>query len=101
MPHLTLEYSSNVTQEVDFQALFLELHQMVAEHGDTLVANCKSRAYRLDDYLVASGEAGAAFVFDGTTGELLHRLFDPGRSPLDTFGSSVAVAPAKSLLLLN
>jgi 5-carboxymethyl-2-hydroxymuconate isomerase len=62
MPHLTLEYSSNITQEIDFQALFLELHQMVAEQGNTLVANCKSRAYRLDDYLVAGGEAGAAFV---------------------------------------
>jgi 5-carboxymethyl-2-hydroxymuconate isomerase len=62
MPHLTLEYSSTITQEVDFQALFLELHQMVAEQLDTLVANCKSRAYRLEEYLVAGGEAGTAFV---------------------------------------
>ena len=36
-------------------------------------------------------EAGAAFVFDGMTGELLHILYDPGREPLDRFGASVAV----------
>lgn len=97
MPHLTLEYSSNVTQEVDFQALFLELHQMVAEHGETLVANCKSRAYRSDDYLVAGGEPGAAFVhlairfFAGKPLEARQRL---GRESLELleayYGPSLA-----------
>jgi hypothetical protein len=40
-------------------------------------------------------EAGAAFVFDGMTGELLHRLFDPDRAPVDQFGSSVAAVDGK------
>jgi len=38
-----------------------------------------------------SAEAGAAFVFDGLTGMLLHTLYDPDRLPVDNFGRSVSI----------
>jgi len=61
MPHFVLEYSDNVTQRVDWNALFSGLHQAVAQAGASL-QNCKSRAIRHDTYYVADGRPGAAFV---------------------------------------
>ncbi len=61
MPHLVLEYTANVTQNVDWSALFSRLHQAVAAAGAPL-AGCKSRAVRHEDYYVADGRAGGAFV---------------------------------------
>jgi hypothetical protein len=46
-----------------------------------------------------AAEAGAAFVFDGMTGELLHRLYDPNREPIDQFGASVAVDKKGKILV--
>ncbi|MDX9830619.1 MAG: 5-carboxymethyl-2-hydroxymuconate Delta-isomerase [Anaerolineae bacterium] len=61
MPHLVLEYSDNVTQQVDWSALFSSLHQAVAGVGAPL-QNCKSRAIRHEAYHVADGRPGGAFV---------------------------------------
>jgi 5-carboxymethyl-2-hydroxymuconate isomerase len=61
VPHLVLEYSANVTQEVAWDRLFAHLHQAVAEAGAPL-AGCKSRAVRHDTYHVADGRPGGAFV---------------------------------------
>jgi 5-carboxymethyl-2-hydroxymuconate isomerase len=61
VPHLVLEYTANVRQEVDWSALFSRLHQAVAEAGGPL-AGCKSRAVRHEDYAVADGQPGGAFV---------------------------------------
>jgi 5-carboxymethyl-2-hydroxymuconate isomerase len=62
MPQLTLEYTDNVRDTVDFDLLFLELHEILSEVAGIRVDNCKSRAVGLSDYRVGSGEAGAAFV---------------------------------------
>jgi 5-carboxymethyl-2-hydroxymuconate isomerase len=61
VPHLVLEYTANVTQEVDWSALFSRLHRAVAAAGAPL-AGCKSRAVRHEDYFVADGRPGGAFV---------------------------------------
>jgi len=62
MPHLRLEYTANVPQKVDFDALFSELHHTLANVGGASLGNCKGRAFRLDDYFVADGQAAVAFV---------------------------------------
>lgn len=62
MPHLTLEYTDNITQEIDFQALFAQLHQILADVGGIPIANCKSRAIRLSEYRIADGRAEHAFA---------------------------------------
>lgn len=62
MPHLRLEYTANVQQKTGFDALFSELHHALANVGGINIGNCKGRAFRLDDYYVADGQAGVAFV---------------------------------------
>jgi len=61
VPHLVLEYSANITQEVDWSALFSRLHQATAAAGASLAA-CRSRAIRHETYYVADGQPGGAFV---------------------------------------
>ncbi|MFQ6023558.1 MAG: 5-carboxymethyl-2-hydroxymuconate Delta-isomerase [Acidiferrobacterales bacterium] len=62
MPHLTLEYTENVEQNVNFQDLFSVLHDILADVGGVNIDNCKSRAIRRDNYHIGAGEADKAFV---------------------------------------
>jgi len=62
MPHLTLEYSANVTVESDLASLFHRLHEALVQTGGIRLENCKSRAYPARDFLVGSGSEGSAFV---------------------------------------
>jgi 5-carboxymethyl-2-hydroxymuconate isomerase len=74
MPHITLEYTDNIDQPIEFHALFAELHQVLADVAGIDIANCKSRARRLDTYHIGEEETGNAFV------HLEVQLFE-GRSP--------------------
>lgn len=62
MPHLTLEYTKNMEQEIDFDDLFPRLHQALVDVAAIPIGNCKSRASRLDNYYVADGSPQHAFV---------------------------------------
>ncbi|MFC1724750.1 5-carboxymethyl-2-hydroxymuconate Delta-isomerase [candidate division KSB1 bacterium] len=62
MPHLTLEYTNNITQTVDFNNLFTDLHGILEETGGININNCKSRAVQLDKFFIAKGESNKAFV---------------------------------------
>jgi len=62
MPHLRLEYTANIAQKVDFQALFADLQGALSRVGGIPMANFKSRAYRLDAYRIAEGSPDQAFV---------------------------------------
>ncbi len=66
MPHLILEYTSNV-QEIAFKELLPRLHDALSEVGDVEIGNCKSRAIKLKDYNVAGGDAREAFVHLGVS----------------------------------
>ena len=74
MPHLTLEYSANVSPEGELENLFASLHRILAEVGGIRIDNCKSRARRCDTFLVADGGPAAAFVH-------LDLRFLEGRAP--------------------
>jgi len=62
MPQITLEYTDNVRDTVDFDLLFMKLHEILSEVAGIRIGNCKSRAVKLSDYLVGAGDADAAFV---------------------------------------
>jgi 5-carboxymethyl-2-hydroxymuconate isomerase len=62
MPHITLEYSANVDQDIAFPQLFAEIHQTLSRVAGIAVANCKSRAVRRDVHFVAQGTGEEAFV---------------------------------------
>ena len=62
MPHVTLEYTNNVDQDIEFCDLFSELHQVLASTAGIDVNNCKSRAIRLHTYHIGEGQTENAFV---------------------------------------
>lgn len=62
MPHLILEYSSNLSQEIEFSLLFPEMHRLLGEIGGIHVENCKSRAVRREAYYIGHGEPANAFI---------------------------------------
>jgi 5-carboxymethyl-2-hydroxymuconate isomerase len=62
MPHLILEYSENVIEDMEFSELFKECHELLVERLPTSLKSCKSRAYQCEDYYVGDGHADNAFV---------------------------------------
>ncbi|MBM3116639.1 5-carboxymethyl-2-hydroxymuconate Delta-isomerase [Jeongeupia naejangsanensis] len=61
MPHLSLEYTQNLVDYDAPQALRI-LGQVMFDSGLFGEADIKSRAYRLDDHLVGTGDTGTAFL---------------------------------------
>jgi 5-carboxymethyl-2-hydroxymuconate isomerase len=99
MPHLTLEHTANIKQEIDCATLFSGLHQILTVLGGINIENCKSRANRLDNYYIGQSDESNAFVhleislMQGKTTELqqaigiqclnlLKEYFDPSFSKL-------------------
>ena len=88
MPQITLEYTGNITQPIEFRALFAELHQVLANTAGIHIANFKSRARCLDTYHIGEGEAVNAFVhldfqlFEGRPVELKREIGERGLSVL-------------------
>jgi 5-carboxymethyl-2-hydroxymuconate isomerase len=84
MPHITLEYTDNIGQPIEFRDLFAELHQVLASIAGISIANCKSRALSLDTYHVGEGKAGNAFVhlevqlLEGRSAELKREIAERG-----------------------
>lgn len=62
MPHLTLEYSSNVLEPASWDDVFRRAHDVLVEIGQIRRENCKSRAVRRDQYLVGNSRKGEAFI---------------------------------------
>ena len=62
MPHLTLEYSNNLPELVDFRALFSRLNAAFAEMGPFQLTDVKSRAIAHDQFLIGDGSPGSVFV---------------------------------------
>ncbi|MFT5219331.1 MAG: 5-carboxymethyl-2-hydroxymuconate isomerase [Gammaproteobacteria bacterium] len=62
MPHIVLEYSSNVPRLAGFAELFAEVHQALHSIGGIKLDNCKSRARVADDYYIGDGDSGNAFI---------------------------------------
>jgi len=91
MPHLTLEYTDNVGQSIDFHALFAELHHMLASVAGISIDNCKSRAVCLDTYHVGDGQAQSAFVhleirlLEGRSAELKREIGARGLQVLERY----------------
>jgi 5-carboxymethyl-2-hydroxymuconate isomerase len=76
MPHLTLEYTANIGEELVTPELFSHLHAVLAELAGIELSGCKSRAVRLDRFYLGDGSTPVAFahlevgIFAGRPGEL-------------------------------
>lgn len=62
MPQLTLDYSNNITQTINFKVLFSQLHRVLHQVGNVNIDNCKSRAIRQNEYYVGNGIKENAFA---------------------------------------
>lgn len=69
-----LEYSANIKCPSNLADLFYQLHKVLAETGGIKLENCKSRAYRAENFMVATGRESDGFVH-------LEIRFLEGRSP--------------------
>lgn len=62
MPHLILEYSSNVKEKDDFHKLFSGLHQILVDIAKANLESCKSRAVEHNIFYIGDGSSNHAFV---------------------------------------
>ncbi|MFF9485497.1 5-carboxymethyl-2-hydroxymuconate Delta-isomerase [Streptomyces sp. NPDC014676] len=62
MPHLVLEYSGNIREPMDPAVLFGKLHTELAAVGGFRMQDFKSRAVRMDQYLIGDGTREQSFV---------------------------------------
>jgi 5-carboxymethyl-2-hydroxymuconate isomerase len=62
MPHLVLEYTSNVPDEPDFDVVLRRLHEAMTTVGPFDLSNVKSRVVRRERYRAADGAPDRAFV---------------------------------------
>ena len=88
MPHLRLEYSGNIDMtEINFNVLFLRLHDVLVNKAGAELFRCQSRAICCENFCVGDGEANRAFVylqvflFEGRT---LNQLQETGSELLKT-----------------
>ena len=65
MPHLIVEYSANLEDEVDMRALVSDLHQTALSCPTFKKAAVRTRAARRDIYEIADGDPQNAFVAVG------------------------------------
>ncbi len=62
MPQITLEYTDNIKDAVEYPAFFAELHKIIHQITDANIESCKSRAKKIDCYYMGSGGNEKAFV---------------------------------------
>ena len=62
VPHLTIEYSSNVANHHDIDALVAAVHAAALAHGLAAVDATRTRAAAREHYLIADGDPTNAFI---------------------------------------
>lgn len=62
MPHIIVEYSQNLTPQIDIPAFLSELHATLGEQGDIEQARIKTRAIPLHDVVVGKNAADGRMI---------------------------------------
>lgn len=62
MPHLVLEYSSNLIEKKTLTVLFEKCHGLLAEKLPTERKSCVSRAVECQQYYIGEGQSDLAFI---------------------------------------
>ncbi|CAH8772606.1 5-carboxymethyl-2-hydroxymuconate Delta-isomerase [Paenibacillus dendritiformis] len=63
MPHIIVEYTSNIKEEANIPSLLQTIHHVLLARRDSFpIGGIRSRAIELHDYLVADGAEDDAFV---------------------------------------
>lgn len=72
MPHVTIEYSANVAEHHDIDALVAAVHDAALDHGLAALAALRTRAAERTHFRIADGDDRFAFV-------AIHARIGPGR----------------------
>jgi 5-carboxymethyl-2-hydroxymuconate isomerase len=62
MPHIVVEYSGNIENQIDVLKLVEEVHQAALQTGEFETAAVRTRASRREYYVIADGHRDNAFV---------------------------------------
>ena len=62
MPHITIEYSANVADHHDIDALVEVVHQAALDHGLASLDALRTRAADREHYRIADGQPDHAFI---------------------------------------
>lgn len=62
MPHFTAEYSANIKDDIDFQEFFGQVNTFLGNTGVFPLGGIRSRAIRMDDYVIADAKHDYAFI---------------------------------------
>lgn len=62
MPHLILEYSNNIRDELDLPKLLLDVHRAIVDTGIFKLKFFKSRVIKHDIFFIGDGSVDQAFV---------------------------------------
>lgn len=62
MPHILVEYSSNLDRQLDFPRFLTALRDSALATGVFPIGGVRVRAYRADHYVIADGHPDNAFV---------------------------------------
>lgn len=63
MPQITLEYTNNISPDIDFKAFLAQAHKDIAELIETKPENCKSRILCRDNYVIGNGDEKNAMLY--------------------------------------
>lgn len=80
MPHIRLEYTNNIDNELHIKHMLLKLQDIICEIANADKANCMSRAIKLDNYLIGNDDVEFALLhleiqlLQGRDGSVLNRL---------------------------
>jgi 5-carboxymethyl-2-hydroxymuconate isomerase len=62
MPHIILEYSENIKENIDFKKLFRKVHSVLSTRGEVKIDNCKSRSICRTSFYIGDGSVKHAFL---------------------------------------
>lgn len=102
MPHLTIEYSANVGDHHDIDALVAAVHAAALGHGLPALDALRTRAAARHHYRIADGDSDHAFVAIAARvgpgrspddkSSFLHAVLDAAEAQLATEASPLAIA---------
>ena len=62
MPQITLEYTSNILEEIVPEEIFLPSHKILVKTADAKLIHCKSKTIRYNDFFIGDGDPNNGFV---------------------------------------
>lgn len=104
MPHITIEYSANLADHHDIDALVAAVHAAALDHGLPPADGLRTRAARRDHYVIADGSDPEILAFvalavrigpgrdAATKASFIETLLDAAERHLDNDKTPLAIA---------